>query len=162
MHQAVLEFVAARRPDTVGAVLDVGGRDINGSPRQILADATSWLSVDLIDGPGVDIVGDIVALDMVDVADTVVCLEVLEHAENWPDIVAACVTACRPGGRVLLTAAGPSRVPHSAFDGGPLHPGEHYENITVRALTKALKTAGAVGLTVVEVGDDIQAWVDIR
>lgn len=161
MHQAVLDFVAEHRPDTATAVLDIGGRDINGTPRQIFADAETYTSVDLHPGPGVDIAGDIRDLGLTDIADVVLCLEVLEHAEPWRAIVAAAVTACEPGGTILITCAGPARTPHSAVDGGPLRDGEYYANITADELSQALAAAGVTSM-VQELGADIQAWAVIE
>jgi hypothetical protein len=40
----------------------------------------------------------------------------------------------RPGGLLIITAAGPGRAEHSGADGGPLRPGEHYRNISPLAL----------------------------
>ena len=72
MHPAVAEFVAANRPDRPGDVWEVGSRNINGTVRHLFGDADSWTGVDLIDGPDVDIVGDICDLGVEDVADLVV------------------------------------------------------------------------------------------
>lgn len=143
MHQAVLDFVASHRPRTpAGDVLDVGGRDVNGSPDFLFEDATSYTVVDLRDGYGVDLVGDICTMGMADVADVVLCLEVLEHAENWRDIVRACARACRHGGVVLITCAGEGRAPHSAVDGNELRDGEHYANVAPEALEAVMEAAG--------------------
>lgn len=142
MHGAAMAYVEANRPDVAGDVLDVGGRDINGSPRHLFADATTYLVVDPQEGPNVDLVADIVGLGLEDFADTVLCLEVLEHAENWRGIVAACATACRPGGRVIVTCAGPGRAPHSAVDGGPVRPDEWYRNVGSDELAEAMTACG--------------------
>ena len=155
MHEAVRQWVATHRPDVVGDVLDVGGRHINGDVRDLLTDVSSWTVIDLIDAPDVDIVGDITTAALVGVADTVLCLEVLEHAERWRDIVAACVAAARMGGAVIVTAAGPSRAPHSATDGGQLRPGEWYEPITIDDLEDALTDLDP--LVVDELGADVRA-----
>ena len=142
MHGAVLSYVEANLPDVAADVLDVGGRDINGSPRHLFANASTYLVVDPQEGPNVDIVADIVGLQFEDFADTVLCLEVLEHAENWRDIVAACAAACRPGGTVIVTCAGPGRAPHSAVDGGPVQAGEWYRNISSDELAEAMAACG--------------------
>lgn len=144
MHGAVLDYVEANLPATAGDVLDVGGRDINGSPRHLFADAESYMVVDPQEGPNVDLVADIVGLALEDFADTVLCLEVLEHAKDWREIVAACAVACRPGGTVIVTCAGPGRLPHSAVDGGAMRPGEWYQNVTSDELAEAMTLAGLV------------------
>lgn len=142
MHGAVLDYVAANLPATAGDVLDVGGRDINGSPRGLFPDAVTFMVVDPQEGPNVDIVADFTTLGLEDFADTVLCLEVLEHAENWRGIVAACAAACRPGGTVIVTCAGPGRAPHSAVDGGGVRDGEWYRNVGSDELAEAMAAAG--------------------
>ena len=161
MHAAVLDFVTEHRPTVAGDVLDIGGRDINGTARQIFADAVTYQSVDLHPGNGVDIVGDICDLGLHHCADTVLCLEVLEHSDRWGEIVHAAVAACRPGGTILITCAGPTRIPHSGIDGGPLRDGEPYATITSAELSGALAIDGVTSM-VQELGDDIQAWAEVQ
>lgn len=147
MHGEALAWVKRFLPEHPGDVLDVGGRDINGSPRHLFPDATTYYVVDLVDGPNVDLVADITAGGLIDFADTVLCLEVLEHAQNWADIVTACADACRTGGTVIVTCAGPGRGPHSASDGGPLQDGEWYQNVTTEDLFDAMWLAGLDTIT---------------
>lgn len=156
MHPAVAEFVAANRTDRPGDVWEVGSRNINGTVRHLFGDADSWTGVDLIDGPDVDIVGDICDLGVEEVADLVVCLEVLEHAPRWGDVVAACAAALRPGGTLLITAAAPTRTPHSGYDGGVVRPDEHYANIDLDELAEVLGEYLDVVSCQVK-GDDVQA-----
>ena len=156
MHSAVATFVDQFRPADVGSVLDVGGRDVNGSVRRFFGDA-DWLSVDLMDGPDVDIVGDITEVEFERQLDVVLSLEVLEHAENWAGIVAACADACADGGTVLVTCAGPGRGEHSAVDGGALRAGEWYRNVDCDELRAALESAGLVVAVCRQVGEDTQA-----
>lgn len=142
MHAEAMVWVADNLPAIPGDVLDVGGRNINGSPRHLFPTADTFVTTDLVATPDVDIPGDITTLGLEDFADTVLCLEVLEHVENWPAIVAACAAACRPGGTVIVTCAGPGRAPHSASDGGELQPGEWYRNVSVDELEDVMEAAG--------------------
>jgi SAM-dependent methyltransferase len=160
MHLEAYEFVAAHATSNAVAVLDVGGRNINGTVRGLFPGATSYTVVDLVEADGVDVVGDITGLGLVDVADVVVCAEVLEHAANWADIVSACAAACRPGGTVIITAAGPGREPHSAIDGEALRKGEHYANIEPDALYAAL-VAIVDDATVETAGHDVRAVANL-
>lgn len=160
MHGEAMQFVAAHAPRHAVDVLDVGGRDINGTPRGVFA-AKTWTTVDLIDAADVDLVGDICTMGLVDVADVVLCLEVLEHTEAWRDVLAACVAACRPGGRVIVTAAGPGRTPHSALDGAALRDDEFYENIDPAELGEVLAELTGVDVAVDELGHDVRAAVDL-
>lgn len=162
MHGAAFAYVVENAPNPPGDVLDVGGRDINGSLRYELGDATSWTVVDLVEAPDVDIVGDVRELGLVDVADVVLCIEVLEHSDSWAEILEACATACRPGGQIIVTAAGPARSPHSAIDGGELRKGEHYANIDPADLAAAIEKLPAVdGYELDELGADVRATIQI-
>lgn len=109
-------------------VVDVGGRDINGTVRP-LVNADSYIAVDLHPGPCVDVVADIRDWEPPEPANLVFCAEVLEHAPDAAGVVAACYRLLRPSGLLLLTAAAPPRGSHSAIDGSGLRPGEHYANI---------------------------------
>lgn len=157
MHGAVLDFVATHADQGPLDVLDVGGRDINGTPRHLFPDADTYVVVDPQEGPNVDIVADVVDVGLVEFADVVVCLEVLEHAERWREIAAACVAACRPGGQVIVTCAGPGRDAHSAIDGGSPHPGEWYGNVDAGELGDVLSAAGLVVEVCRQQGEDTQA-----
>lgn len=157
MHAEALAWVQRCRPEVPGDVLDVGGRDINGSPRSLFGDATSYIGVDLMEGPGVNLVGDIIGMGLTDYADTVLCLEVLEHAEDWPAIVTALATACRLHGTVIVTCAGPGREPHSAADGGGLRGGEWYRNVSCSELADAMTDAGLY-VTTDRLGPDTRAF----
>ena len=161
MHHEVRKFIAENRPAIPGRVCDVGGRDVNGTLRSLFLDADQYMSVDLRDGPAVDIVGDItdrfIRKTLRSDFDTVICTEVLEHAENWRDIVKACADALDVGGTLMITCAGPGRAPHSAIDDQPIRPDEFYGNISADLLKSALRDAGISVHSCREVGEDTQA-----
>lgn len=146
----------ARRwvPDRPVRVIDVGGRNINGSPRGLFDQASSYLVIDPEPGVGVDVVADF-ATWRGDPVDVVVCMEVAEHTHAWPDLLTNARTHLRPGGVLIFTAAGPGREPHSASNGGPLVDGEWYENITPDALERELAQFATHQIDVA--GDDIRA-----
>lgn len=136
MHPAARAFVAhILQGTTWGRVVEVGGRNINGSIRD-LVHRQIYLSIDLEDGPEVDVVGDCRSWAPPWPADLVVCCEVLEHADDPKGVTAACVSYLTPGGRLVLTCAGPGREPHSGHDGGTPRDGEHYANISPADLTR--------------------------
>lgn len=112
-----------------GAVVEFGGRDVNGSVRPLFAGA-SYLSVDLEPGDGVDVTADAATVNVGGDWDCVVCCEVLEHAEEPERLIEAARRALRPGGLFVMTCAGEGREPHSAVDGGQPRQGEHYRNIS--------------------------------
>src|SRR5690242_21675018 len=63
MHEAVLNWVAQFRTDEDLAVLDIGGRDLNGSTRPLFPNANPYHVLDLRPGPNVDIVADAATWD---------------------------------------------------------------------------------------------------
>lgn len=129
MHDAAYHYVASIvAGQRYHRVLEVGGRDVNGAVKGLI-DFGTYISIDLEDGPGVDVVGDAREFMPAWSPSLVICCEVLEHAPQAREVVEACVRFLKPGGRLVLTCAGPGRAPHSGHDGGPLQPGEHYANI---------------------------------
>lgn len=130
MHAEALDWLTRRAEGLgrLGLVVDVGGRDINGTVRPLF-DAASYIAVDLHPGRGVDVVADIRNWQPPEFADVVVCAEVLEHADDAALVVEACRRMLRPQGRLLLTAAAPPRSPHSGIDGGLVRDGEYYGNV---------------------------------
>jgi SAM-dependent methyltransferase len=143
MHNEAMLWVARHATNKPVTVLDLGGRDINGSPRPLFPNATAYRTVDIAAGPGVDIVADAGDWTPDGVYDVVVCCETFEHTPRWPDICATAFAACRPGGLLILTMAGPGRPEHSGIDGGwTLHPGEYYGNVDPAQLWRVLSGCG--------------------
>jgi hypothetical protein len=142
MHHQAYEFIAARVRDLgrVRFVLEIGSRNVNGSVRGLF-DAEHYIGVDVMPGPGVDVVAS--GRDYVPDAspDVVVCCEVLEHTAEAGAIVAHALSLLPVGGVLLLTAAGQERAPHSAIDGGPLRSTEHYRNISIDDLEQWLASS---------------------
>lgn len=130
MHAEAMGWLTEQAADLgdVGTVIDLGGRDINGSPRHLFPQA-QYTVIDLHDGPGVDVVADCRGWEPAEKVDLVVCAEVLEHAEAPAGILEAAARWLKPGGVLLCTAAADPRAPHSHLDGGEVRPGEHYANI---------------------------------
>lgn len=122
-------------------VVELGSLDINGGVRHLFAGA-AYVGVDLVAGPGVDFVGDAALYRTAVPHDCVVCCEVLEHTPDAPRIIAAAAEALAPGGVLILTTACAPRMPHSAVDGGSIHPGEWYANIDPVGLTGWMQKAG--------------------
>lgn len=124
------------------SVLDIGGRNINGSCRALATDA-DYTVLDIRAGDSVDIVDDAATWTPDREYSVVLCTEVFEHTQYWREICATAFKACQSGGRFIATMAGPGRPIHSAVDGGwSLHPGEHYENIQPNELRVALTACG--------------------
>ena len=138
MHDAARQYIAGIvAGGSYARVVDVGGRNVNGTIRDLI-DAQVYVAVDLKDGPGVDVVADCRHWSPPWQASLVICAEVLEHAPEPREVVDACISYLRPGGRLIVTCAGPGRAPHSGHDGGPVDNGEHYANIDPGDLEKWL------------------------
>ncbi|MCC7372530.1 MAG: glycosyltransferase [Chloroflexi bacterium] len=131
-----IEQLPARR-----RVVEIGGRNINGSVRPLFAGA-EYTAVDVAPGAGVDVVEDGATYQPEAPPDTVVCCEVLEHAPNAEQIVANAVRILAPGGLLILTCATDPRPPHSGHDGGGLQAGEHYRNVPMADVERWLRAAG--------------------
>lgn len=158
MHAEAHEWVARHATQDRVAVLDIGGRNINGTVRDLFPHS-DFTALDIAPGEGVDIVADASTWTPDRAYDVVTCTEVFEHTGSWPEIVGTAYMALRPGGRFIATMAGPGRPEHSAIDGGPrLHPGEYYGNVDPDELTKVLDAAGFEEITV-----DQRSWpADVR
>ena len=143
MHEDVADYCRRWATTGPGTGLDIGGRDLNGHPRHLWP-AVRWLVLDLRPGPGVDIVADATTSQDHGVHDVVLCTEVLEHVEDWPAVVATAARSVAAGGRLVITCAGPGRVPHSGIEATSIQPGEHYRNVTAQELVAAVEAVGLV------------------
>jgi hypothetical protein len=142
--------VAAFATDEPVSVLDIGGRNINGSPRSLFPNATCYRTLDILDGDGIDIVADATNWEPDQTYDVVICCEVFEHCKVWADIILTARCALAPEGLFIATTAGPGRALHSGVDGGPvLHEGETYGNVEADTLRQALWDSGFRGEVIV-------------
>lgn len=168
MHPAAFAFVertVSRQgwADTPLVAIELGACNVNGSVRALFHPNTTWTGVDVRPGQGVDVVCAAEDYRPAAMVDVVVCTEVLEHAPEWRAILASAAGMILPGGRFVLTAAGPGRAPHGC-DGGAVGD-EHYENIDPDELLDALTIAGfasSIVETNAEAGDVYAvAWVAV-
>jgi SAM-dependent methyltransferase len=142
-----MEWIARHATSEPCSVLDIGGRDLNGSPRGLFPAATRYTVLDARPGErvtDVDIIADAAEWNPSGQEwDVVICAECFEHAAGWRAIVRTAFAACAPGGRLIVTTAAPGRPPHSGADGEfRLLPGEHYANIRPAELGRVLAEAG--------------------
>jgi hypothetical protein len=142
MHRQAFDFIAARARDLgrVGFVLEIGARNINGTVRNLF-DAERYVGLDVMPGPGVDVVASGADYVPDTPADVIVCCEVLEHTEEAAAICRRSIENLAPGGVLLLTMAGTERAPHSAIDGCDLREGEFYRNVSAADLQEWLADA---------------------
>lgn len=136
MHASVLEWVAGkvRDHDLAGkTVLEVGSRNINGSPRQFFYG--DYIGVDMVDGPGVDVISRADRLPYGDrTFDVVVSTETLEHDPYFWLSISEMARVLAPGGLLLVTARGIG-YPHHEFP-------SDYWRFTVDALAHLFQYAG--------------------
>ena len=142
MHAEAFTWVAQHATQDEVTVLDIGGRNVNGSIRDLFPNATRYIAVDIREGDGVDVVADAATWVPDMEYDVVVSTETFEHTAVWPDICLTAFKAMKTGGKLILTMAGPGRSEHSAIDGGPLQPSEYYGNVDAELLKHTLVSAG--------------------
>lgn len=105
-------------------VLEVGARDLNGSLRDHVASLgpNFYVGVDIQQGIGVDKIVNAKNLCREfgeKRFDLVITTEMLEHVENWQDVVSELKRVLRPGGTLIIT---------TRSKGTPLHdyPGDFW------------------------------------
>lgn len=118
MHDEALKFVAgvADVHGPFGRVLECGALNVNGSVREVII-SDFHFGIDLIEGGGVDLVGEFSEFRDDVLNDLVVCCEVLEHSNNVDGIVEAASENLKPGGLFLITCATDGRAPHGVNGG---------------------------------------------
>lgn len=157
MHSEAYEFVRSHGTSDPVSVIEIGSRNINGTVRDHFPHA-HWIGLDLHPGPCVDVVCNAEFYQPVELVETVICCEVLEHAHNWQRLIATGASWLNPGGRMIVTCAGPGRPEHSAIDGRPrLMPGEYYRNLSADEVALEMHVAGLVDIAADQVGQDTQA-----
>ena len=98
--------------ERVGKVLEVGSYDVNGSLRGSL-DVDTYIGVDLLQGPGVDVVGFGHEVDLGTAQfDVAFAGEVFEHDPHFLKTFENLIRHVRPGGLVLFTCATKGRPEH--------------------------------------------------
>lgn len=98
--------LAARTHGKTLRVLDVGCGNKPYYP-YFAACAEEYVGVDVVAGPGVDLVGGVEVLPVPDASfDLVICTQVLEHVDDPRKAVAELRRVTAPGGRVLASTHG--------------------------------------------------------
>lgn len=157
MHEAVIDWVGRFRTNEDLAVLDIGGRDLNGSTRSLFPNADPYHVLDVRPGTNVDFVADAADWRPERVYDLVVCTETFEHAEKWREIIRTAWEALRPGGWLIFTCAGPGRPPHSGVEAvWGLIGDEWYANVSPEEISGELTDQGWTEIEVRQHGLDTQ------
>jgi SAM-dependent methyltransferase len=164
MHPEAFRFIEQSlnglkaRPKTV---LEVGSKNINGTPRTLFPVGITYTGIDQVAGPDVDIVIDGAAYKPAAKSDLVICAEVLEHATDPEAVVKNALACVKRGGHVIVTCATTGRVPHSGIDGGTLRRGEPYRNIPIGELRDWLAGTKVISLQVFPERGDLYAFAKV-
>lgn len=159
MHDQAYEWGTRYATSEPVSVLEIGGRNINGTVKGLFPNAQPYTVLDLLPGPDVDIVADAATWTPDREYEITLSFECFEHTSLWREITATAFKACASGGSFILTAAGPGRAPHSAVDGRHrLFPGEFYANVEPHELETVLKGVGFVDVVVDVLGEDVRAY----
>ncbi len=146
-HDMAAQMLAGLPPRK--AVVEFGSRNVNGSVRDLFGGA-SYVGVDLVAGPGVDVLTDATIFLPDSAPDTVVCLNMLEHAVDPAAVVGNACRILQPGGWLILSAAGTDWPVHGA-EGGALGPDEVYHAFTPEWMRARLAALGMEHILVREV-----------
>lgn len=134
-------------------IVDVGSLDINGNNRILFTEPFSYIGIDLIPGKNVDVIGraheviptiehsikgigrsaGIVMNRDTRVFDIIISTECLEHDRYFDLTLIAMYKALKPGGLLLITAAGEGRAEHGTtlYDSrSSPATNDYYRNIT--------------------------------
>lgn len=89
-------------------VLDVGSYNYNGSVAPLIKswNPKEYIGIDILPGPGVDLVctaEDIIKIFGENRFDVVMCVEVLEHAKKWREVISNLKRVVAPGGVLVVT-----------------------------------------------------------
>ena len=142
MHSSVIQFVArVLQPEDVKGmfIIEAGALDVNGSVRKLLesAEPSKYIATDMREGNGVDVVcmaENLPAMFGCESADIVICLEMLEHAEDWKAALRGLLQVMCIGGSLVLTTRSPGFPVHS-------YP-EDYWRFSVMSMVDIMGSAG--------------------
>jgi SAM-dependent methyltransferase len=145
MHKEVKRFCQQVKHDHPqffqnSDVLDCGSLDINGNNRYLF-DNCFYKGIDIVEGKNVDIVTKVHDFNMDFLFDCVICTEMLEHDEDFAASLNAMFNFTKPGGLLLITAAGYGRGEHGTHEiksGDSPLTNNYYCNISVSMLLQGL------------------------
>lgn len=145
MHKEVrrfCQFIKLQYPlHFVGVdILDCGSLDINGNNRYLF-DKSNYFGIDIVEGRNVDLVTRVHDFITKKLFDCVISTEMLEHDEYFADSLNAMFNLIKPGGMLLITAAGYGRKEHGTHGHNPNDSPltrDYYHNVDVTMLIQGL------------------------
>ena len=127
----------------VRRVLDLGGCDVNGSPRALFPPEVDYCVLDARSGPNVHIVADAVTWlpprPLRGAFDMTLSTEVFEHVQHWRAVLYNLWLTLKPAGTCLVTCATHPRPPHSIVGVEPPPAGEWYGNVAPEDLLAPMR-----------------------
>jgi SAM-dependent methyltransferase len=132
-----------------GRVLEVGAYDVNGTIRNIFAESSGYVGLDLTEGPGVDHVGYGHEFDGGGGSfDLSISGECFEHDQHWAATFANMARLTRPGGLVAFSCASRGRPEHGTVrTDSTLSPGtqavgeDYYRNLVAADFEREIDLA---------------------
>lgn len=126
-------------------ILEIGSYDVNGEVRKVF-EGSSYVGVDLTEGPGVDVVCEGGKLDHPDASyELSISCECFEHNPQWVGTFLNMHRMTRPGGVVLVTCATTGQLEHGTTRTSPKSsPGtqsvgwDYYLNLTEKDFRRNL------------------------
>ena len=140
MHAEAWSFLVNKSLEvSPKSIIDIGGRNINGTPRDLWP-KSEYMALDHIGGDGVDIVADATNWEPARKWDMGLCTEVFEHVtpEDYRKMLNTLGKAVNTGGTLLVTCATEPRHPHAAIGTPGMPVDEFYGNVDVEDLCQAL------------------------
>lgn len=144
-------------------VVEFGSKDINGNVNDLFKKGTTYIGIDILEGPNVNVVAD--ASTWVPPAelaiDCVLSLGMLEHTPLGQQLTANAYKILQPHGIYLAMAAHTWPI-HSGIDGMPrLIGNEYYKNVSLEEMLSWMSSSfgiGNYGVTVSE--NDLYVWAE--
>jgi SAM-dependent methyltransferase len=98
-------------------VLEVGSRNVNGSLRVLIEEykPREYVGVDIIEGPGVDVLCDasgLISKFGAETFDAVICTEMIEHVRDWKQVIHNLKMVCKKKGIIVITTRSPGFLYH--------------------------------------------------
>lgn len=135
--KSITSLIAENRNFKSKKVLEIGSYDVNGSVRQFFPHS-DYIGVDLIEGPGVDLIceGDKISHED-NIYDVAISCECFEHNPAWVETFKNMYRMTKEGGLVIFTCATTGRSEHGTTRTSPKNsPGtqainwDYYNNLT--------------------------------
>jgi len=114
-------------------VLEVGSLNINGTVRDFFEFSKEYVGLDLMEGPGVDMVCAGKSYNTEHPFDTVISTECFEHDKDWKETFENMYRLAKKDGLVLFTCASTGRHEHGTTRTSPQDSPattDYYENRT--------------------------------